>query len=248
MDFEGLDTEEAQRERARVATGDLPARYAEPWGRPFFRAAWPALKPGAQILDVGAGRDPILPPHARPEGASYVGLDVSAAELRAAPAGAYDSTVVADIGERVEELEGRFDLALSWGVFEHVASMERALENVRAYLQPGGRLVALLSGGRSAFALLSRVVPYPVANRLMTRLMDAQEGEKFPTRYDCCTASELEPLLARWSEHEIIPRYKAGAYFRFFRPLERAYIACEDWVERSGRPDLATHYVIWAIR
>ncbi len=45
-----------------------------------------------------------------------------------------------------------------------------------------------------------------------------------------------------------MPRYKAGAYVRFFRPLERAYIGYENWVERTGRANLATHYVIWAVR
>jgi SAM-dependent methyltransferase len=145
-------------------------------------------------------------------------------------------------------LEGRFDVVLSWQTLEHVESIDRALENIRAYVRPGGRFVALLSGSYSAFALLARVIPYPVAKRLMQRLMDVGENEKFPTRYDRCTATALEPLLERWSEHAIVPRYKGGAYFRFFRPLERTYLAYENWVERSGRPNLATHYVIWAVR
>lgn len=248
MYYEGLDTDEARRERERVAAGELPARYAEPWGRPFFAAACPALRPGIQILDVGGGRDPILPAHARPARTTYVGLDVSGEELEAAGSGAYDDTVTADITSRRTELQDRFDLVLSWQVLEHVASMERALDNIRAYLRPQGRLVALLSGSRSAFAVASRAIPYPVAKRLAQRLMDASEGEKFPTQYDRCTASALEPLLQRWAEHGIVPRYKAGAYFRFLRPLERAYLSYENWAERSGRHNLATHYVIWAVR
>lgn len=248
MGYEGLDTDEARRERERVSAGELPSRYAEPWGRPFFAAARPALRAGATILDVGGGRDPILPRHARPDGTRYVGLDISESELEAAGPGAYDEVVVADVTTRRQELEDHFDLVLSWQALEHVASMERALDNIRAYLRPGGRFVAQLSGSRSAFALLSRAIPYPIADRLMQRLLGAEEGEKFPTRYDRCTASALEPLLARWSDHGIVPRYKAGAYFRFFRPLERTYIAFENWAERSGRPNLATHYVIWAVR
>lgn len=248
MTFEGLDTEEARRERERVAAGELPARYGEPWGRSFFQAAEPALVPGARILDVGGGRDPILPANQRPPGAHYVGLDISASELEAALPGAYDATVTADITDRHRELEDQFDLVLSWQTLEHVASMEQALENIRAYTRTGGRFVGLLSGSRAVFALLARAVPYSIAKAMMKRLMDAEEGEKFPTRYDRCTASELEPLLARWTRHEIMPRYKAGAYLRFSRPLERTYLAFEDWAERSGRPDLATHYLVWAIR
>jgi SAM-dependent methyltransferase len=246
--YEGNETDEARVERERVAAGELPARYAEPWGRPFFAAALPALVRGAAILDVGSGRHPILPPHARPEGARYVGLDISEEELDAAGPDAYDDVVVADIVERSPGLADRFDLVLSWQVLEHVDSIDRALDNIRAYVHPGGRFVALLSGSYSVFALLARAIPYPVANRLMEGLMDVEAGEKFPTRYDRCTASALDSLLSRWSEHGIVPRYKAGAYFRFFRPLERTYIAYENWAERSGRLNLATHYVIWAMR
>jgi SAM-dependent methyltransferase len=246
--YEGIDTSESRQERERVAARELPPRYGEPWGRTFFSLARPALHPGVVILDVGGGRQPTLPRDARPEGARYVGLDISRLELEAAAPKAYDDIVVSDIGDRLHELEDRFDLVLSWQTLEHVHSVERALDNIHAYLRPGGRFVAQLSGSYSAFALLARAIPYPLANRLMKHLMDARHDEKFPTRYDRCTASALEPVLQRWSQHGIVPRYKAGAYFRFFRPLERTYIAYENWAERSGRKNLATHYVIWAVR
>ena len=205
---------------------------------------------GTRCGDHGPGRWPRSHPSAcgASPNVTYVGLDISQTELGAAGQDAYDETVVADILKRRRELEGRFDLILSWQVLEHVDSMEQALENIRAYMRPGGRFVALLSGSRSIQALLARAIPYPVANRLMKRLMGSQEGEKFPTRYDGCTAKALEPLLARWSEHGTVPRYKAGAYVRFFGPLERVYIEYENWVERTGRVKLATHYVIWAVR
>jgi SAM-dependent methyltransferase len=248
MEYEGCDTEEAERERVRVAAGELPPRYAEPWGRPFFSVSRAAMRPGVTILDVGGGRDPILPRHARPERTRYVGLDISASELHAAGSDAYDDVVVGDITQRRPELEDRFDVVLSWQALEHVDSMEQALDNIRAYVRPGGRFVAQLSGSRAAFALLARAIPYPIADRLMQLLIGAEENEKFPTRYDRCTARALELLLDRWTEHGIVPRYKGGAYFRFSRPLERAYLAYENWAERSARRDLATHYVIWAVR
>jgi hypothetical protein len=82
----------------------------------------------------------------------------------------------------------------------------------------------------------------------MEKLLGASREEKFPTRYDRCRASELRPLLEEWKEYGIIPRFKGGGYFRFSRPLERAYLSYENWAARSGRPDLATHYVIWAVK
>jgi len=246
--YEGPETAEARRERERVAAGELPLRYGEPWGRPFFAAARPALRPGISILDVGSGRLPTLPPDNRPPGSRYFGLDISAQELVAAGSGAYDETVVSDITQRRPELEERFDLVLSWQVLEHVGSMSAALENMHAYLRPRGRMVAQISGTFAPFALLARVIPHSISRRLMQRLLGARPEEKFPTRYDRCHASALEPLLAGWSQHGIVPQFKGGAYFSFSRPLERAYLVYENWAERSGRADLATHYVIWAVK
>lgn len=244
----GPDTPEARREVERVRAGELPERYAEPWGRPFFEAAAPSLVPGVRILDIGSGKRPTLPPEERPSDGRYTGMDISAKELDAAPGGAYDETIVGDISSRRPELENRFELILSWQVLEHVPSMADALENMRAYLEPGGRMVSQVSGSLAVYSLLARIMPHAVSSRLMARLLGADPGDKFPTRYDRCRASKLEPLLERWSEHGLTPLYKAGAYFRFSRPLERIYIRYEDWTERREHRDLATHYVIWAVK
>jgi SAM-dependent methyltransferase len=220
--YEGPATAEARRERERVAAGELPLRYGEPWAKPFFSAARPALRPGVSILDVGSGRLPTLPPDNRPPNSRYFGLDISADELAAAGSGAYDQIVVSDITQQDPELKGCFDLVLSWQVLEHVDSMSAALQNMYAYLRPQGRMVAQISGTFAPFALLARVIPHSISRRLMQRLLGARPEEKFPTRYDRCHASALEPLLAGWSQHGIVPQFKGGAYFSFFRPLERA--------------------------
>jgi SAM-dependent methyltransferase len=246
--YEGPETPEAREERVRVGRGELPERYAEPWGRPFFAATRPALGAGASILDIGSGRRPTLPPSHRPDRCTYVGMDISADELNAAQDGDYDEIVVNDITEHLSELEEGFDLILSWQVLEHVSSLEAALRNMHSYLRPGGRAVALLSGRRAVFSVLARAIPYRISTRLMERFLGAEPEEKFPTTYDHCTASEIRPLLAGWSDYGIIPRFKGGGYFRFSRPLERVYLAYENWAAQARRPDLATHYVIWALK
>jgi SAM-dependent methyltransferase len=240
--------DEAIVERERVAAGELPERYAEPWGEPFEAAIAPALREGVVILDVGSGRRPTIAPGERPARSRYLGLDVSAEELAAAPAGSYDEVHVADAGTKVPDLVGAVDLIVSWQVLEHVESLAATLANFRSYLRLGGRMVGQLSGRYAAYAVLGRVVPYSVSVRLMQRLMGAEPETKFPTRYDRCYHAALERLLSDWAEHTIIPRYKGGAYFRFSRPLERAYLAYEDWLVRGGRRNLATHYIVVAVR
>jgi SAM-dependent methyltransferase len=242
------ETDESRLERQRVAAGALPPRYAESWGAPFVRGLEPALAAGARVLDIGSGRRPTIPPELRPPGCEYVGLDASAKELEAAPPGSYDRVVVADVATPVAELVDQFDLILSWQVLEHVTPLEAVLANLRSYLRPGGRLVSQLSGRYAAFALLGRVIPYRLSVLAMTRLLDVEPETKFPTRYDRCYHDALEKLMSDWSSHEIIPRYKGGGYFRFSRPLEQLYLAYENWLHRHNRANLATHYVVVAVR
>lgn len=207
----------------------------------------PLLEPGVRVLDVGAGRAPTLAPSERPPGCRYVGLDVSAAELAAAPPGSYDETVVADLGAPVA-LDESFDLAISWQVLEHVESLPAALENLRGLLRAGGTLLAQLSGRYAAFALLARALPHRVRAVAMSRWLDQPQEEKFPVRYDHCTARELERLLTPWSSSEIVPFYRGATYLSHLRQLQRMYLAYETALVCREARNLATHYLIIAKR
>jgi len=226
----------------------LPARYTVPWRDAFYERTAPALNPGAIILDVGSGRKPALDPSHRPPECRYIGLDISRRELELAPPGAYDEVWVSDITERVLELEDKFDLVVSWQVLEHVRSLPLALENLHAYLRPGGRLVALLSGRYSAFGLVNSIVPSQIGVWGMERLLGRNPESVFPAFYDQCWYSALDRLLQPWSQREVLPRYNGATYFKFSRPLQRLYLTYEEWcIERNYR-NLATHYLINAVK
>src|SRR5918992_14177 len=141
----------------RALGGELPERYVpEFWLRPFQERVRAEVRAGQAILDVGSGRAPTLPLLERPGDIRYVGLDISAGELAAAPAGSYDEAITGDVADFEPALERRFDLALSYQVFEHVRPLPAALENIRRYLKPGGRMVAQLSGTFSVFGVANR--------------------------------------------------------------------------------------------
>jgi SAM-dependent methyltransferase len=204
----------------------------------------PHLREGVRILDVGGGRSPFLPPDMRPAGTRYVGTDIDLAELRSAAPEAYDDSFVWDITQP-PSVEERFDVLVSWQVLEHVDSMERALANLRTVLVPGGMLFAQLTGGRAAFALLTRVLPLKVRVALMVRLLDHHEEDHFPTRYDQCRATDLRRLLSGWRRAEIVPYYRGAHYFDF--PVVRdAYLAYENAIASRHAVDFATHYLIVA--
>jgi SAM-dependent methyltransferase len=177
-----------------------------------------------------------------------VGLDISETELALAPAGAYDEKVVADISQHSPELDDRFDVIVSWQVFEHVESLRPAVANLRRYLRPGGRLVAMLSGRFAAFAVAGRLLPNTVGSRVASRILRVKEDDVFPTRYDQCYSSALERLFADWSSLKLEPQYRGAVYFRGLGPLLPAYVTYESWAERASKANLATHYIVQAKR
>lgn len=228
--------------------GTIPDHYAGSWRSEFDIRVQASLHPNIRILDVGSGRSPTVTPEGRPPGCRYVGLDVSRAELEMAPPGSYDELVVSDVTERVPVLAESFDLILSFQVLEHVSPLMAAVENLRTYLRPGGRLLAHLSGTFSAFGLLNRVIPQRTSVWLVHRLLKRPAAEVFPAHYDQCWSSALERVFAPWSAVEVVPRWLGAPYFAFFRPLHALYVGYEEWARLGRHANLAPYYLIDAIR
>jgi SAM-dependent methyltransferase len=231
------------RRRRLVPETELPARYQEPW-RPLFVAhALAHCHPDMTIVDVGGGGAPTLPREARPARSTYIGLDPDSDDLAV---GDYDVRILAGASESQPGLVGSVDLILSWNVLEHVPDMPSALERFHSYLKPGGVLLSRFAGRWAVFAVASRLMPHRLRVQLLSRLIGSPPDSHFPTHYDRCTARAFDLMLADWSEHEIVPLYRAAGYFAFSRPIQRAYLTYESVAMRI--PDLATHYNVRAVR
>jgi SAM-dependent methyltransferase len=236
--------------------GTLPSRYVAPpthlWRHWFDARVAGAVGPGMAVLDVGSGRHPSIAAGARPQAVRYVGLDVDARELERAPEGSYDEALVADVVQPQPELVGRFDLAVSLFVFEHVRPLAAAIENVRAYLRPGGTMIAQLAGGRSVHGVANRVIPHRAARKLAHLAMRGSSYREadsvFPAHYDHCYESALRRTLRGWSEVEIVPQFTGAQYFLWSRFATAAYIGYEEWTYRRELTDLATWYLVVATR
>jgi SAM-dependent methyltransferase len=226
----------------------LPARYHEDWKAPFYDRIREEMRPGMSVLDVGSGRMPAVPPRDRPKGVRYVGLDLSEAELLRAPLGSYDEVSVGDIVKRQSQLLGQFDLAVSWQVLEHVKPLDAALNNVRLYLKPGGRLVAHLSGKFSFFGLANQALPSAVAPWILKALLRRDPETVFPAFYHHAWQGKLHDLLAAWSAFEVVPRFNGAVYLRFSSIAQRPYLLYENWAAEGRHANLATHYLIDARR
>jgi SAM-dependent methyltransferase len=224
----------------------LPPRYEQQWGTEFWSYVDAALRSGAVILDVGAGRQPTIAPERRPPQSHYVGLDISGEELeRAAPA-SYDEKVVADAQKPIPSLSGRFDLIVAWQVLEHFTDLPRASDSFRMLVKPGGWFVACLSGRRAAFSIVNRILPSPLAERLVAALMRRPVETVFPAHYDHCDERGLRRAFSDWDELHVVPLWRGADYFARLPGLRRLYVRYENFVMNRGFENLATHYVVAA--
>jgi SAM-dependent methyltransferase len=234
--------------RKRTKSGELPARYDGHWREPFGARLAASLRPQMRILDVGSGGFPTLPMDSRPRGCLYAGLDLSLVELQRAPRRSYDEFWVADIRARIPVLEDRYDLVLSCNVLEHVRPVDLAFENLRMYLRPGGRFLALFSGRFSVFAIVNRMIPRGVGVELMKRLLDRDPKDVYPAHYDRCSYDQIVRMLGGWAQVEVVPLYLGAEYFNFSPALRSAYLRYENWACRAQYRNLATHYLVSAVR
>jgi len=239
-----IKTSNAEPHRQQV----LPARYYSTWRPSFDELVKESLTRECAVLDVGAGCKPTFAPLQRSKKCYYAGLDLSAHELAKAPAGSYDDTWARDITCHCPELEGRFDLVISWQVLEHVKPLETAIENIRGYLRPGGRFVATLSGAFSAYGLINQVVPARLGVFAMYKLLGRDPQTVFPAYYDHCWQTALERMLSDWKGFKVIPFYIGAGYFGFSRNLQKIYLRYEDWALNRKHFNLATHYLIEATK
>jgi hypothetical protein len=148
----------------------------------------------------------------------------------------------------IPELVERVDLAVSWQVLEHVQDFGRSLENARSYLRPGGTLLSMLSGRNACFAVLNRIIPEKLGVFAMARLLNRPPDSVFRANYDGCTYDAIHKHLDTWSSVEVIPFFRAAEYLSFSRLAQRAYLLYENRVMQANKRNLATHYLIRAVK
>jgi SAM-dependent methyltransferase len=227
---------------------ELPARYHTRWQDEFERRVCSRLPDGARILDLGSGARPALSAIERPRNSFYVGMDISQGELEKAPAGSYDEWRIGDAVQFVGELDEDFDLIVSWQVLEHIKPLGPAIENCRKYLRPGGAFVALFSGTFSAVGVINRLIPHRLGVAAMKHLLARDPETVFRAYYDGTWHSSLRRYFENWQSVEIVPFFRGAEYFSFNRTLQRGYLLYENWAAAGSRANLATHYLVEALK
>lgn len=147
---------------------------------------WAAAHPGASVLDVGAGANPLLDEaFVREHDLSYAILDIDRGELDKAPPSF--RRIHADIAAHDLGLDDAFDLVCSMDVAEHLADPQTFHRNVFGLLRPGGVAVHFFPTFYALPFVVNRIAPEGVMRPVLLRLQPdrLQHGlhPKFPALY-----------------------------------------------------------------
>jgi SAM-dependent methyltransferase len=157
---------------------------------------------GMLIYDVGGGARPYVTPISKCQrGLRVIGLDIDAKELERAPAGAYDSTICADL----TRYRGRndADLVICQATLEHVRETEQAFAALATVPKPGGRVAIFVPSRNAVFARLNLLLPESVKRFLLFNIFPYEEVGTRGTRPTTINAI-----------HGTSPIWRAGMAFR----------------------------------
>lgn len=163
-----------------------------------------------RICEVGGGANPLLPlDWVQQAGVEYTVLDVSAAELKKAPAGF--QLVEADISCPLAGL-GPFDLVLSKMLAEHVPDARVLHENVFRMLAPGGLAFHFFPTLFAPPFLMNWLTPEFLSSWLLPRLQANRAGDghhgKFPAYYQWCRGPSRQQIRRFESLGYIVRDYR----------------------------------------
>lgn len=174
----------------------LPETLRRDGNGTFLREVLPhAVRPNDLVYDLGGGSRPYLSTERKSAlGARVVGLDIDAAELAAAPAGAYDRVIAHDLC--TFQGAGDADVIICQATLEHVPDTAGAMRAMASTVRPGGRIYIFAPCRNALFARLNRVLPEDLKRRLLFALFPHKgEGhDGFKAYYDRCTPSQIEAL------------------------------------------------------
>jgi len=180
-----------------------------------------------RIVEIGGGRDPLFTPaEIERLGVEMTVNDIAPGELAVLPKGYQTACfdVAGDIAG-LADMRGRFDLAFSRMVFEHVADGQRAWSNLYRLLAPGGVALAFVPTLYALPFVLNLLLPDKLAAGIVKMLFANRTDEEdpvFPAHYSWCfTDDRLHRMLSAigYREVAVLPFYGHDYYESF--PLIR---------------------------
>ncbi len=189
----------------------------------------PFIQKGTVIYDIGGGSRPYIGRAEKAEKSlTVIGTDISQSELEAAPPGAYDRIICADITRYTGEEKA--DLIICQAVMEHVRDSDGAFRGISTILKPGGVALLFMPSRNALFARLNLLLPESWKRKILFSLFPhkAEGHDGFPAFYDQCTPRRFRALAEKYNMTvEELHSYYISSYFAIFTP---AYVLWRCWV------------------
>jgi SAM-dependent methyltransferase len=201
----------------------LPTVYSIDGNRTFQQEYVPAFLAGTTcpvIYDVGGGKNPYISNEQKLKlNAVVVGLDISQAELDAAPPNTYDRVVCADISTYRGNHDA--DVVICQTLMEHVQDVPRAFAALSEILKPGGILLIFVPSRNAVFARLNLILPEALKRRILFAIFPhTRRAQGFASFYNHCTPAAFRTLAEENLLDVVDLRlFYCSMYFSFFTPL-----------------------------
>lgn len=214
-------------------------RWHSDWAWDNYETIIPALARHfglKHLCEIGGGRDPMFrADEARAHGLTYTINDIDPNELDHAPEG-FNKACFDIAGNlwALKDLPGPYDLMVSRMVFEHVADVERAWNNVHALLRPGGVALCFFPTLYAWPFVVNHLIPerlsHAIVHALFPNRRDGGGDPKFPAVYDWCYGreSKLRPMLEKAGFSDILVQPFWGQHYLARFPVIRDVDAAID--------------------
>lgn len=196
------------------------------------------------ICDIGGGRNPLISQEQLSRlGLEYTLLDISADELRRAPAGY--QTLQADVSGRSFPAKAQFDFVFSRMLAEHVSSGERFHRNVFDMLRAGGLAFHFFPTLYTFPFIINRIFPETLASSVLNlvRPRDRNKQGKFPARYSWCfgpTKRQLARLEGIGYRIEEYTGFYGHGYYQHIPGIRKLHACWMDWLVEHPNPYLTS--------
>jgi SAM-dependent methyltransferase len=213
-------------------------------------AAIRALPPGSLVVDLGGGRECSFARHVdRGQDLRVVAVDVSEREL--AENRDVHETRVADVAKELPFADHEVDLLVSRTLLEHVDDVQAAILNIARVLRPGAQTIHLLPCRYALFAIFGRVVPFPIARRILHLMLPGTRGVvEFDVVYDHAYPRALERMFARAGFHDVQTdcTWDQAGYAHAVFPVFLLVLAYQRLAEALRIRTLSAYVVVKAVR
>jgi ubiquinone/menaquinone biosynthesis C-methylase UbiE len=170
------------------------------------------LQPGMRLLDAGCGSEMGFTREFVSKVDMAVGIDIE--PIKNSP---FNPCALRGDLHRLPFVNSSFDIVISKSVLEHLINPETVFREFARVLKPNGILVILTPNQYDYVSLIARATPFWFHRWILSKLLQRNEGDTFPTYYRANSHRKLCSLLSRTelTPVEIASFNQYPAYFMF---------------------------------